>query len=288
MGHSPSGFSVHGILQARILERVALPFFRGTFWPRDWTCVSCGSCITGRFFTADPPRSRESQIRHFVGTIEKGAPPVHFAELGTRVEAEEGSFFRQGNKWEESKAKRWSMTSRRHLWRIWVEAYLPYTATGLFCYMRQQIFHPICLFLGFLMLCFCHSEDPLIRDPQRILSSWPSPLNPVFPVSLGTGSPGSADDELIWKVNLCWWANQRVVSGKRFTEFKIFISLKYSWFTMLCSFLLYSKVLQLYVYTHSFCILLYYGLSQDIEYSSLCYPVRPCCLSILYLIACVC
>ena len=29
-------------------------------------------------------------------------------------------------------------------------------------------------------------------------------------------------------------------------------------------------------------ILCHYGLSQDIEYSSLCYTVRPCCLFILY------
>ena len=28
-------------------------------------------------------------------------------------------------------------------------------------------------------------------------------------------------------------------------------------------------------------ILFHYGLSQNIEYSSLCYTVRPCCLSIL-------
>ena len=54
----------------------------------------------------------KSQISYFVGTLEKGAPSVHFAELGTRVAAEEGSFFRQGNKLEESKAKRWSMNSR--------------------------------------------------------------------------------------------------------------------------------------------------------------------------------
>ena len=33
--------SVHGILQARKLEWVAIPFSRGSFWPRDWTLVSC-------------------------------------------------------------------------------------------------------------------------------------------------------------------------------------------------------------------------------------------------------
>ena len=35
------GSSVHGILQARILEWVAVPFSRGSSQPRDWTGVSC-------------------------------------------------------------------------------------------------------------------------------------------------------------------------------------------------------------------------------------------------------
>ena len=42
---SPPGSSVHGILQARILEWVAMPSSRGSSWPRDRTHVSCGSCI---------------------------------------------------------------------------------------------------------------------------------------------------------------------------------------------------------------------------------------------------
>ena len=37
---SPPGSSVHGILQARILEWVTIPFSRGSSWPRDWTQVS--------------------------------------------------------------------------------------------------------------------------------------------------------------------------------------------------------------------------------------------------------
>ena len=48
MGYSLSGPSVHGILQARILEWVAIPFSRGSSWPRDQTQFSH---ITGRFFT---------------------------------------------------------------------------------------------------------------------------------------------------------------------------------------------------------------------------------------------
>ena len=46
-------YIVHGILQARILERVAFPFSRGSSQPRDWTQVSC---IAGRSLPAEPPR----------------------------------------------------------------------------------------------------------------------------------------------------------------------------------------------------------------------------------------
>ena len=48
MDYSSTGSSVHGISQARIVKWVAIPFSRGSSWPRDRTWVSC---ITGRFFT---------------------------------------------------------------------------------------------------------------------------------------------------------------------------------------------------------------------------------------------
>ena len=52
LGIFPSGtdgyYTVHGILQARILEWVAVSFSRGSSQPRDWTQVSH---IAGRFFT---------------------------------------------------------------------------------------------------------------------------------------------------------------------------------------------------------------------------------------------
>ena len=47
---------VHGILQARTLEWVAYPFFRGSSRPRSQTRVSC---IAGGFFT------------NYTGTIKK-------------------------------------------------------------------------------------------------------------------------------------------------------------------------------------------------------------------------
>ena len=48
MDCSPPGFSVHWILQAKILEWVAIPFSRGSSWPRDRTQVSC---TASGFFT---------------------------------------------------------------------------------------------------------------------------------------------------------------------------------------------------------------------------------------------
>ena len=49
MGCSLPGSSVHGILQARILEWVANPFSRASSQPRDQTQVSC---TAGGFFTS--------------------------------------------------------------------------------------------------------------------------------------------------------------------------------------------------------------------------------------------
>ena len=47
----PPGSSVHGVLQACILEWVAISPSRGSSRPRDQTCISCISCISRRFFT---------------------------------------------------------------------------------------------------------------------------------------------------------------------------------------------------------------------------------------------
>ena len=83
-----------------------------------------------------------------------------------------------------------------------------------------------------------------------------------------------------------------------------------SWITMLCvnyccdshESLCYTAVINthcnLYILTHNivyththtrflFHFLFHYGLSQDTEYSFLCYTVGPCCLPILYIPACV-
>ena len=50
MDYNLPGSSVHGILQARVLEWVAISFSRGSSHPRNQTKISC---IAGRFFTAE-------------------------------------------------------------------------------------------------------------------------------------------------------------------------------------------------------------------------------------------
>ena len=54
MDYSLPGSSVRGILQARVLEWVAIPSSRGSSQLRDGTRVSCVFCSAGGFFTAEP------------------------------------------------------------------------------------------------------------------------------------------------------------------------------------------------------------------------------------------
>ena len=61
MDYSLPGSSVHEILQARILEWVAIPFSRGSSRPRDQIWVSC---IAGGFFTVWS--TREAHIYAYV------------------------------------------------------------------------------------------------------------------------------------------------------------------------------------------------------------------------------
>ena len=57
----PPGSSVHGISQTRVLEWVAIPFFRGSSLPRNWTRVSH---IADRFFTSWATRNSLRCVAH--------------------------------------------------------------------------------------------------------------------------------------------------------------------------------------------------------------------------------
>ena len=63
---APSGPSVHGIFQARILEWVAISYCRRSSKPRDQTHISCVSCI-GRqiLYHQCRPETPEVWLHHF-------------------------------------------------------------------------------------------------------------------------------------------------------------------------------------------------------------------------------
>ena len=68
----PMNCTVHGILQARILEWVAFPFSRGSSQPRDWTQVSC---IAGGFFTSwDTRKARHTLSEGLYGYVKCSSP----------------------------------------------------------------------------------------------------------------------------------------------------------------------------------------------------------------------
>ena len=65
MDNSPSDSSIHGILQARILEWVAIPSSRGSSRPRDQTHVSCSSWLAGGFFTTWEARLPHMNYKYY-------------------------------------------------------------------------------------------------------------------------------------------------------------------------------------------------------------------------------
>ena len=66
MDWSLPGSLVHGILQARTLEWVAISFSKGSSWPRDWTLVSC---IPGRFFIIWTTRAKSQLLLRYFLTL---------------------------------------------------------------------------------------------------------------------------------------------------------------------------------------------------------------------------
>ena len=75
MDCSSPGSSVHGILQARIQEQVAISFSRGSSRPRNWTWVTH---ITGRFFYYWAAREAKMFINHLLNLLQ----PILGAYLG--------------------------------------------------------------------------------------------------------------------------------------------------------------------------------------------------------------
>ena len=126
MDCSPPDSSVHGILQARILEWVAMPFSRGSSPPRDQIQVSC---IAGTFFfffnhlshQGDP--IRHGANRYFLGwdvaLSEQGSSFSVKLLPGTRALAEAcllASFVQQDTKTEDT-IVRWLTLHTHYVFR---------------------------------------------------------------------------------------------------------------------------------------------------------------------------
>ena len=69
MDYNPPGSSLHGILQARILEWVAMPFFRGSSQPRDGTHTSYVFCSVHQGPMGSPSLHLELQIHWSYKTV---------------------------------------------------------------------------------------------------------------------------------------------------------------------------------------------------------------------------
>ena len=79
MDCSPPGSSVHGVLQARTLEWIAMPSSRGSSQLRYQTCISC---IAGKFFadeSSGKPRERQCATLIKQHSWRQGEPMTSFS-----------------------------------------------------------------------------------------------------------------------------------------------------------------------------------------------------------------
>ena len=83
MDYSLPGSSVHGILQARILNWVAMFFSSGSSWPRNRNFISCISCVAGRFFTV--ALAYETRKIFFASAIKNTLSPNNFQVYNTVI-----------------------------------------------------------------------------------------------------------------------------------------------------------------------------------------------------------
>ena len=138
----PMDYTLHGILQARILEWVSYPFSSGSFQPRNQTRASC---IAGGFFTNWAIRKALKYIL-FYNKLDwaspeaqqvKNLPPMQETQemwiqsLGWEDPLEEGmatysSILAWKIPWTEEPGGLWSMKSQRvgHDWSNWAHMHI--------------------------------------------------------------------------------------------------------------------------------------------------------------------
>ena len=117
-GLRPPGSSVGEILQARILEWVAMPSFRGSSQPRDQTCVSCTSGFFILWLTWEAPLISYTPIQNtkfkkisavrLRGALQKGLLYTNFLPRG--------QFSLFAPRWSKECASRWVGCLRKSMY----------------------------------------------------------------------------------------------------------------------------------------------------------------------------
>ena len=135
------------------------------------------------------------------------------------------------------------------------------------------------------------SEGIKRRSLGRPWAFWPERAEPRSETKQCTHGTLSHLVAGAWAALWRWW----VATGK---VFFFLIAVQFIYSILLVSGVQQTRFAYIYVYIYSliyyiciyilFQILFHYRLLQDIEYSSLCSTVNPCCLSILYIAVCIC
>ena len=130
MDHNPPGSSVHGILQARTVEWVAISSSRGSSRPRGQTCISSSPSLSSEFFTTS------AKIHGNVNNVlhEK----IH---LSGRWKLSKG---------EVHTGKGWMMRRPGHMSRHHGYVYCPSKSSQSPCHCEKYLLHLLCkcLFQG--------------------------------------------------------------------------------------------------------------------------------------------
>ena len=125
------GSSVHGILQERILEWVAMPSSRESLWYRDRACISGGSCIVGGFFITAAAAAKSLQSCPTLCDPIDGNPPGSTVPGILQARTLERVAFSFSNAWKQ----KWNWSRVRLLATPWTAAYQAPPSMG---FSRQE------------------------------------------------------------------------------------------------------------------------------------------------------
>ena len=158
---SPPGSSVHGILQARILEWVAVPSSRGSSWPGDPIPIFYGSCLTGRFFTTESPGKLIYHTIHLLIYIYLFMFISLLLILGEHTEKQ---FKTETRQWYTPREK-----------RVWASSLMRRSPVHLF-----KVYNSVAL-TTFTKLCIHHHNQGIFSFLQEETPSLPIPFHLTSP-----------------------------------------------------------------------------------------------------------